>query len=369
MRRVLLSESPERRAEALARLAERLRRDGLADSAARCYRLLRKQYADRVCLDGKSGQDLCDALEPDEPTAVRLARRSPWPTGRVHVECGDPTPRKLVPLNGIIPGDCDKGLSSPLSMTYEPTSGKLVARDGFGAAGWEVPLVKQDGPADATAIDLGALVQYGGRVRSRGRLHVLQLVDRIAVVSVASGDPQLLWSVKTREVNKVRSTSQTGDGRKFLVLDGAPRVPLPQAGVLAGAEAQDFVVTESSVCFLVDGTLSAVDLLTGQRLWSRERVDPDSDLTGDDSVLLVSPPEGEALALSMLDGGDLGRRPAVDRDQRVLVRGRLAVLWSEEDGKRTLAVHDPYDNATLSAPAVLAGRENPTSRPRRSGGL
>jgi hypothetical protein len=121
--------------------------------------------------------------------------------------------------------------------------------------------------------------------------------------------------------------------RLISVLGGAEKAPLGSLGP----------VNSSGVCFQRYRQLLCVDPTSGEIIWSREGIEPGTDIWGDESHLFVVPfDETEAMVLSTSTGEMLGTRTVERRAHRWSNWGRNLLAWSEQGPQLTLRIYDPW---------------------------
>ncbi|OYV95768.1 MAG: hypothetical protein B7Z73_01940 [Planctomycetia bacterium 21-64-5] len=334
---------------AAVRLARLLAEAGRPADAAVYYRQLSGPWADEICLDGKTGREIADAL----PRAAEIARYGStddlWPTGKVDVVKDKENVAVM------------QGRSTPLEMRGNPgpfydrstveadpnmPQQILVGRDGLGREQWRLSIKDRNDPNN-----FGAAVNY---VRANGHVVLASLGYQVVAVDTL-GTPTTPARVLWREdLNEPISGLPRQIGLNFRP------APMPWGG---GHRMQAFDVngrpmgntsplTSDVVCFQRLRNLMAVDPLTGETLWTRQDVPSGSELFGDDEFLfVVSPVPGnsaEATVYRLLDGEEVGHRAVPLADQRVLTRGRLVLTWElAGGGEGTLRLFDAWKQADL----------------------
>ena len=111
-------------------------------------------------------------------------------------------------------------------------------------------------------------------------------------------------------------------------------------------------LTERYTCLQEGRKLVALDPLTGAVLWSRNDIEPGSDLFGDDEMLFVVAPNAvEAIVLRPTDGAELGRRPIPIANNRMGTVGRHVlefVQFSEDSAlKHELRLLDVWNEKLI----------------------
>jgi hypothetical protein len=180
-----------------------------------------------------------------------------------------------------------------------------------------------------------------------------------------SGVPQVLWREDLVEA------LPGGQVRTF----GARQERLPwgdsrfvSAGI-GGQSGSLGAVTDSYVAIVRGDEAIALDPLSGQPLWKRTGVRPDTRLFGDDQRLILDPGDGsESVILRASDGAQIGKGKSYRGTQVMETVGSRVLTWSyvegnavvqledatkADDEKRVLWKHE-FDR---SAKATLIGRE------------
>lgn len=344
---LLLSRQPGRHdsqqaGAALAELADMLVDAERFQDAALVYRRLETEFADVVCLDGKTGRQLVEALPADGPVRRLLDPRSPWPAGEVLVERSKEQ-RRFTENYGRGPLEF---LSSPgpffsdLSLEWQQDPRQVVARDGLGQRRWQLPLT-----------ELGQRGQFHpGQMRAFARGHLVLISVGQSIIaadtwaSSPNGAPRVLWSYDLNDpINSQAARQQVRV--QVANLMGAQRDPFGLAGSRFGAgSAVNFpaVLNERIVCFQRFRSCVALHPLTGDKLWVRQDIRPDSTIFGDEQYVFIVPPDqGAATVLRAADGELLGQRQ-VDAD-RIGAFGRRVLVWRDTDTEATLELIDPWD--------------------------
>ncbi len=333
-------------ARAAAQLAVMLREANLPDHAARVYARLGRDFGDAVCLDGKTGRELLESLPADDPVRKSLEPAQAWPTGKV-VIAKDRQKAQLPPAftTAMVPTPDGRGpYYDEVNLEAQQNTQSLVARGGWGAQLWQMPvgeLMRQE----RFSIHSGTL-----RASFQDHLLLLSIGSRIVAVdtfaAAGGGAPAQIWSLDFDQPSRVPSRiTRIGNRRvfqPFLPTRVSPSLYVPSA------------VSEQLACFQRFHELHGVDPATGQTLWVREDVRPESAIFGDEQFVFVVPPEETtATVLRASDGAVLGTRPVPAGHQATI--GRLLVVWNNEGeafGREhaELSVVDPWTSKPAWAP-------------------
>lgn len=326
LRRVLRDGDERQRREAVARLADLLREAKSPQDAAEYYRQLAGPLADQVCLDGRTGRAIVDALPADDAAGAAMAGPPAWPSA-VKAEVAKERSGNYRGVSQRYPLWVTGG-EGRFHVSYE-TGGQVVAEfDPQGQMLWKIPV---------TAFNISPHYQgymnNNSEGRRMGHLVVVLLGNRVCAIDSLSRDPKLLWA----ENSPTGATPQAGQAfwppRRLQVQRQNNRFSTPLA----------VAATEDYVCFEQDRRLVAVDPLTGRTLWTRDGIAADSDLWGDEELLFVAAPGAtEATVLSGLDGRELGMRDVPPLDRRMLTLGRSVLVWESANGQSELRLLDPW---------------------------
>jgi hypothetical protein len=129
-------------------------------------------------------------------------------------------------------------------------------------------------------------------------------------------------------------------------------------------------VIDGGVAILRGRELSFVDALTGQPLWVRQNVPPESDIYGDAEVVIVAPGENqsaapastrgastagpsadggdEALVLRTRDGELLGKVKVPRRERRWAMFGRNLLTWHDAGSSLRLVLKDVWTDKEIA---------------------
>ncbi len=346
LRQTMRSEDRRAAGAALAELALLLREAKLPHDAAVCFRRLRDEFADVECGDGKTGGQLVASLSEDDPVRRCLEPAASWPTGAILVERTRQTSTPPMAFySATVPFHQGRGpFFSDLTVELHQNPPELIARDGWGKVRWRLPtsnLMRQENFPMSSALL---------RCTVHDHLLLLSVGFKIVAIDTAAageqGSPKVLWIQDLEEPVKtsVRRTSRRG---------GPIGVP-PMGSFPAGGNAQfpvsiPAVVSEQLVCYQRYQALYGVDPLTGEVIWSREDLRPESTLFGDHEYVLVVPPDQNvATVLRAADGQKLGERPVPAA--RLATIGRFVISWRAGNAEAVLESVDPWTGAQVWPP-------------------
>ena len=342
---------------AVAHMAKLLLDSDRAADAAEYYRLLRGPLAETICLEGKTGQELYDELDPDSELRRILEDHERWPKGNVEVASRTDVvqPQRFFPC--ALRGDLGPFFQHSM-IELDRARLALVGRDGLGQQVWRQSLIETGRTSPAMMPPITPDVVHG---RVAGHLAVISTGRQLyAIDTLGAGVNQssrLLWRANTSEpvpgIPTTRATvhasnvAQPWGGQKMSLLD-ANGQPVGRLGP----------VTLRFTCFQKDRDLVAVDTLSGETLWIRHQIEPGSDLFGDDDRVFVLPRDGdEAIVLRSLDGKLLGTRKLPPAEQWITTLGARILTFEQaeirqDDAKEEttiskIALVDPWEDETI----------------------
>jgi outer membrane protein assembly factor BamB len=345
LRRIERSPDRERSAAALAELAAMLREAKLTDDAAVCYAKLRRDYAEIPARDGKTGRQLADALPAGDPVRRALEPAAAWPKGAIVLELKkQQRPPEMTFYSVTVPfHQEDRGpFFSELNVELHQNPPALRAMDGWGKRRWEVPLgelMRQDGfPMSSSYL----------KITVRDHLLLLSIgfkvvaLDTLAATERGMVKPKVVWTQDLEEpvrptVRRGRVAAGFAGGAGFRI---ATPFAMPQfpANLVAS-------ISEQLVCYQRYQNLYGIDPMSGEILWVRDDIRPDSTVFGDqDYVLVVPPDKSEATILRSEDGRTVGTSPSLPSPtQRLAMLGRRIVSWRLQGRQMELGLIDPVD--------------------------
>jgi outer membrane protein assembly factor BamB len=299
---------------------------GRTHDAAAAYRRLRDEFAEQVCLEGKTGKRLVDELPADSPLRRELAGEgSVWPTGELNTEtlAGPPTSRSLWP----VPLEGKAAWVKKTALHFNPTANKLLARDSFGQPLWELQLETPTAGVSHTV----------SLAMASGHLLFVQTGDEVLAIDVLlPSRPAILWRRPLAEGPLGRGQTAglpAGMGwNEVLVaqLGGAPESSSGRIGF----------VTSRCACLQHEETLTALDPLTGRLLWSRRGMPSGNVLFGDDEAIVVSASGADKATLLRAADGEIIGRPTLTPSSILGAVGSRVVIWESRDGKQVLRLEE-----------------------------
>ncbi len=357
LRYVIRSGSEPQQREATALLAALLRDAKQTDEAARVYRHLDRELTDVVCLDGKTGRQLVEALGADDPVRSRLREPSVWPLGKVESEFVEKSINVTIRMPVAVTGDGGP-LATEASVQLDSNMRGIAGQDAFGRQRWQVDLIGSDTSSKMVSLHINSIHRRLNRGWLRGHLLLLQIGNRIFAVDGFGSEAKVLWQ---RDIS-----SQAAANAMAMRMFGLGRMMRGVANTLPASQRLPAVIGCDAVCFQQERKLVAVDPLSGKELWSRADVRGDSDLFGDDEMIFVTPPKSDrAVVFSTIDGHELGRRTVPPIKQRMWTTGRRVVTWSTDDKGTRLAMVDAWTEKVIwqhtfaadSQPWLVRGEE------------
>jgi tetratricopeptide (TPR) repeat protein len=355
LRKLGRADSPEHAASALAGLAGVLHQAGRTDDAAACYRWLKERFSDVPCLDGKTIEKWMAGLPADDPIRRAMAGPESWPSGQV--ECAVTGPDAPVPSSyhrQMLRFTEDRApFFEHTDVALDRQQAALVATDGYGQPRWLLSLA-EEAEQNQFRVSAGFM-----QLHSQDHLLLVSMADKLLAVDTLGTPqqqgPRIAWS---RDLASREEASQQDQRARVVMANlpaGAARFlaqPFSQRGISLPR-----AVSEELVCISQFRHLVAMDPATGETVWSRHDLKPDSSVFGDHQFLFVVPPEGTtATVLAARDGSLLGQRevPA----NRLATLGYRILASHDVGGNEQLQLHDPWDGTTLwSSPGFTPGSQ------------
>ena len=345
---------PDSPPEAVARLAQLLRRHGRAAEAARLYAKLAGPLADAVCLEERTGRELVEALQAGDPAHPSHVAAPEWPPDELKVAAENRDGRQAIVYHApVLMQPVDPQLDRPANIRAENVGRALYGFDDLGRQQWELSL-------GDTQPNIGFRnVHYLAQGAQLGQIAVVWLVSRVCAIDLSGDAPRLLWEHRTTDLGgndpQHRQRIQLAHRRRVQQRQGRP----PDGGP------SPLVVAHGYACFERDDELVAVDLESGEILWARDDVPENVDLFGDARYVFVvsADRDDEARVFSALDGRELGRRSLPPRSARLGSIGRRILAWEESPQRCRLALIDPWDGAAAWEREMPAGSRAGAVRP------
>jgi outer membrane protein assembly factor BamB len=335
----------------LAAVYEKARR---FDVAARCYALLRSQFADVVCRGGLTGTQLAER-------AASTAAIAAWLTGRIDVavsDGGESSIRSPVFAQSryTVPLTQHGGANlAGLRIGFDYNNFQFLVRDD---AGKQLAIASLRG-ADNAFRRLISLPSNMHTAKASGHLLVINLGDQVLAVDALRGERGAsdgqLWKLDAVEIDpntisrsypQPRNLANPLGGNRTQLYDPSGRINFYTGPVQS-----------LGLCFQKGRQLLCVDPLTGAPLWERGQIPQAADIFGDRELLFVADPSGEeALVLSAIDGSLVGRRKVERSERRWATHGRRVLAWEQSGTGITLKLYDAWEQGPpLWSKEVAAG--------------
>ncbi len=332
LRRLIAGGDPVSAARAWHRLGQLLVQFGQSIDAAACFAALERQYADVALPDGQTGAVAADAwfdAEQLDRDILGSPEVAVWSNDEFELSRSRRTGGNFYYGQPPVILDSGEAFYDRHEFVFQPQSQSPSLRiEGIASdeAYWTVPL-RTSQPQN---YNQGAAVMTSGLqavVLHQGVLHALSLPDRRVLWSQALSERG--HNVYTRNVYDNDSHSlQPANG--FTSRAGLTRGQSP-AGMLAMA-------TPTGVAYYGRGEFVVVDPVTGEVLWRRRGIPPQTSLYGNaDTIYVVTPNRANTHAVRAADGQriDVENLPELVEDA-VAVRQAGLVLVERGSSRRTL---------------------------------
>jgi hypothetical protein len=311
-----------------------MERAGRPADAARCYeRLLAKTFVDLKVHGDLTGKEAVDSLPADSPVRQHLGTRIEWPTAVVKTEI---VPQPLDYYGSQL--DISFGRQpflQDLLLELDQGRQEMLARDGLGRELFRVALQ-----------DVGRMRRYGFNspawARAVGHILLVQADTQVLAIDAFSTDKDS----KSRVLWRQDLTEMLGDATgsiqlRFMHVPNRRMRPqwVNQNGEPVGGI---WPIGHELVCIQRGTKLLAIDVLSGQVLWTRHDMRPTSEIFGDDEYVFIVPANAsEAVVLRATDGQKVGERRVPGND-RLHTYGRKIVTVAAGGGKQTARVYDAW---------------------------
>ncbi|MCH8047010.1 MAG: hypothetical protein IID44_25185 [Planctomycetes bacterium] len=322
------------------------------DEAAGFYaRLLSDpELAGAVCLDGKTGRELADALAKNSPVRRYLGSAGVWPRGAVTHDAkrlsGIRQPSLARSYHVKMRGDPGPFFTETTAY-LDPDRRTLSARDANGSERWRISLAAEERRSgfgypmialDSYCAARGHLLLFS----SRNSIYAIDTLRASAQPSGQSGSsetlpPAVLWRQERNE--RIPGVS-VGQGYRAGLSFGRYYGSIRENRRVSALGP----VTDHGVCFQRVGELVCVDPLTGQTQWVRRGLPKKCELFGDEELLFVVPPGSKtARVFRSADGKLLGEREVPRRREWIAAIGRyLLTKMVTDDGELVIDMIDPW---------------------------
>ena len=338
---------PARQRAAAAQLA--LLYEELANfgQAAEYFHQLRARWPNEVCWEGKTGAQLFDSLATDSPIRQRAAKHR-WPTGKVLLKQGPAVDRArhmgyqpALPVKMLNPNAPAAG---PV-IVDQKQSFRISGMDHFGKVEWSVPL-DQDKKESRMSLMANPGLSCG---RTAGPLLVVAVGQQVMAIDTLKarhmgGESPILWRQDTLPAGsnaRAMSLKNVRRNAKRPWTDESPNQHTPKLQI-----SRIGPITDGGVTFVRHRDLISVDPTTGEVLWTRKGVERESQLFGDQQLIMVLPPgQKEVQVLSAIDGRLLGVREVPAEKDCWTTVGRHILVWRKVAGVAAhweLAFYDPW---------------------------
>ena len=347
---MLLSElersgDPAERRAATAQLAELLRSASHPEEAAIYYRRLKGEFADEVCMVGKTGKQIVAELPADSAEVRLLAESTRWPTGAVKHDGGHGVQGMNFQRPMLIAWQGDRGpFFQTTTVLYDMQQQQIVGRDGMGHDKFRIPLSEAGQNRFGYQPNIGATAF----VAARGHLLFVNLGNQLLALDTLrpmNAGSRVLWQQELFEVGaNVFNAGQVQMRQVQLPWGQTRQIPQSNEQAVLGVVGP---ITDRCVCIARGRDLLALDPLTGANLWTWHGLTPDAEVFGDDDALIVAPRTGdEAVVLRTCDGQRLGSCNVPPIDRRGGYHGRRVLTWPTPDNaadkKVEIRLADPW---------------------------
>jgi outer membrane protein assembly factor BamB len=337
-----LSGDPVQRRAATAQMAALLRSASRPEEAAIYYSRLKTDFADQVCLDGKTGKQIVAELPANSPETRALAESTNWPSGAVKVNSNRNAGGMNFQHPMPIAWQGDRGpFFESTTILYDPQQ-QIVGRDGLGRERFRIPLSEAGQnrfgyqPINATT----AFASAKGNLLFVNLGTQLLALDTLRPINAGS---RVLWQQELFEL--APNVFNAGVQMRQIHFPWGQDKQIQQYGEAAVLGVVG-PITDRCVCIARARDLLALDPLTGATLWTWHGLPQGAEVFGDNDAVIIAPPDGSnAVVLRTTDGQRLGRCNVPSADHRAGYHGRRVLTWRSADasnGKLEILLADPW---------------------------
>jgi outer membrane protein assembly factor BamB len=322
----------------LAAAYEKGRRNELA---VRQYERLGAEFADVVCRQGLTGDELRTASQQNAALKPWLA--AAWPMGEVEVKDEAPSagsrPVFQRMYHPIQISEFYGGVSGGLRALYDPSQMQISVRSETGQQLCVASLRTAETAQRPFYFPSGT--PLGGK--ARGHLLIIPVGTDVVAIDALRGDRSsgdaLLWRQETADVDsrqrgqvylQQRMVSNPLTGNRYQLYDATGRLNFNTGPV-----------SMAGVCYQKGRQLYCVDPLSGQPLWERGGVPAHAEIFGDGETVFVADASGDdVLVLNAIDGSLMGKRNIDRADRRWTTHGRNVLAFEQQGATINIRLYD-----------------------------
>lgn len=316
---------------ALARTAAIYERAAEWKLAANAYKTLGTQFASIVCERDKTGADLLAAAKEGNvllKNAFNTESRWPWGDAEVEEKAINSSAEVLSRL-------------ATLPVYSEPTA--PLPRETFGFDTRFNAIVARDQSGHKmTEISIDRVHQNGlDQVHLLGKFGIIYFGAELIGIDMLADTLTRNEAVRWRQTVTSRTTNLKRDMQPRPLFDPLP-APIPANLDDSGHAVSSLgPVCRNGVVYQRNRTLNCIDPLTGQLAWSRAGMPAGATISGDDKIVIISPPnEDPASIYRISDGKLLGERTLPAKANIWQLTGRFVLGWDSHDTRMRLYLKD-----------------------------
>ena len=328
--------------------------------AASLIKILRRDFPDQVCLDGKTGRGLAEEWSAQPKLATLLIAPRVWPEGPIEpqrIPRDRPAPPITLPVEIL---SRQGGTLEGWSFETDALGSHVIARDEFGLQQWKLALqidLDHNDP-ETRSISIPFQAQYLDHWLVLSRLTYFYVID----VQSPTG-PRIAWHQSLKPVTEDASEVET----RIRFNGRFGRAGVPRTGQVLG-------LTQETVVYAIGAKIYGAEISEGRLVWSRhETFNGPFDGSVDEHVVAMNS-GGYTTLVRTLDGARISRRqqrPGMvlwTRGRQRLVRQvkpthlefelvdieRDVTIWTQESPRDSLwSVIEDQDLALLEPSGML----------------
>ena len=321
LRSFMRSSDAQVAAQATSLRCRELIQANLWPEAARLITRLRTEFADQVCLDGKTGKSLAEQWSARDELQALLKPPAVWAPGVIEfTRTQRPRPQRQIPAEIL-----SRFGTTMAGWSFETNLGGniLIARNAFGIVRWNLAL-----PTDAEFHENGMRSGMSSQIHIRDNWLTVTHNGHFAVVDASSTVPRVAW----QQTLRLPGTANDDWSRVQRIRMGL-KSSAPSGRVIA--------LTRETVIYSVGTKLLASELETGRLVWSRD----DQVITSasaDDRIVAINT-NGVTTLLRTLDGALLVKRPP-EKGTPLWTRGSQLFLLNSQGDTTVFELRDQERN-------------------------
>jgi tetratricopeptide (TPR) repeat protein len=328
-------------ARASAQLSKLLTQLNRFDAAVRYLQKLETEYADVVCMDGKTGKEIAEIAKQRDDMKANFNRPYNWPSGIVeHSDTGDQLPRSpsYYRRYAVSLRESLGSLPAGTKITLDQQRQNLIFHNSLGETMHQISIRRPDNRSVYTGN------YHLTHAKARGHLVVAFFGYQLIAIDLLKAAKNVNEAVIWRADLLPAGTSNSSISRRIMQKSlsspwGLPiYYPTDQHSNRVGEVGP---ITPWGICYQKQNNLNCVSPTTGLTVWTRHHVPAGSMLLGDEKHLVVVPPNSDDILIMSHIDGTITRKMKRDRTYQWWHGwSRFSLTWKTSNGKQILRSTD-----------------------------